>query len=166
VLITASDKDVTIHLLNAYGFDFVNMGTYGNTVLRKIATVPLMDLRMVHAVWKFHPEVFLGIASSRAAHTAFVLRKKSIVFDDSEHKGQLWAYLRCYRRHSLFKKILAKSARDMRDITNWRIFPPFYAESRVLDELGLSGRVPFRLAFFGWGIHDLGLKFQRKERTR
>jgi len=174
VLITASDKDVTIHLLHAYGFDFVNMGTYGNTVLRKIATVPLMDLRMVHAVWKFHPEVFLGIASSRAAHTAFALRKKSIVFDDSEHKGQLWAYLpfaSTVVTPSCFKKDLGKKHLRYAGYHELAYLHPhrFTPNPRVLDELGLSEESCFFvLRFVGWGaIHDLGAKgFSEKGKVK
>jgi uncharacterized protein len=165
VLITASDKDVTIHLLNAYGFDFVNMGTYGNTVLRKIVNVPLMDLRMVHAVRTFRPEVLLGIASSRAAHTAFVLRKKSIVFDDSEHKGQLWAYLpfastvvtpTCFRKNLGKKHLRYAGYHELAYLHPHRFTP----NPRVLDELGLSENTPFFIVrFVAWrAVHDMGEK--------
>ena len=165
VLITASDKDVTIHLLNAYGFDFVNMGTYGSTVLRKIANVPLMDLRMVHAVRKFCPEVLLGIASSRAAHTAFVLRKKSIVFDDSEHKGQLWAYLpfaSTVVTPTCFKKNLGKKHMRYAGYHELAYLHPhrFTPNPQVLDEFGLSENTPFFIVrFVSWrAVHDMGEK--------
>src|SRR4030042_4259570 len=165
VLITASDKDVTINLLNAYGFDFVNMGTYGNTVLRKIASVPLMELRMVHVVRKFSPEVVLGIASSRAAHTAFVLRKKSIVFDDSEHKGQLWAYLpfaSTVVTPTCFKKNLGKKHMRYAGYHELAYLHPhrFTPNPQVLAEFGLSENTPFFIVrFVSWrAVHDMGEK--------
>ena len=165
VLITASDKDVTINLLNAYGFDFVNMGTYGNTVLRKIANVPLMDLRMVHAVQKFCPDALLGIASSRTAHSAFVLRKKSIVFDDSEHKGQLWAYLpfaSTVVTPTCFKKNLGKKHMRYAGYHELAYLHPhrFTPNPQVLDEFGLSENTPFFIVrFVSWrAVHDMGEK--------
>ena len=165
VLMTASDKDVTINLLNAYGFDFINMGTYGNTILRKIVSVPLMDLRMYDAVRTFRPEVLLGIASSRAAHTAFVLRKKSIVFDDSEHKGQLWAYLpfaSTVVTPSCFKKDFGKKHLRYAGYHELAYLHPhrFTPNPQILDELNLSEDTCFFvLRFVGWGaIHDLGAK--------
>jgi hypothetical protein len=165
VLITASDKDVTIKLLKAYGFDFVDMGTYGNTVPRKIASVPLMALRMIHAVRRFRPEVLLGIASSRAAHTAFVLRKRSIIFDDSEHKGQLWAYLpfaSTVVTPTCFKKNLGKKHMRYAGYHELAYLHPhrFTPNPQVLDEFGLSENTPFFIVrFVSWrAVHDMGEK--------
>jgi predicted glycosyltransferase len=81
VLITASEKDIAADLLLAYGFDFINLGSYGNSLLKKIFNVPVMDIRMYRAVHRWKPDIFLGFGSVRAAHTAWLMRKPSVIFD-------------------------------------------------------------------------------------
>ena len=84
ILITASEKDISYRLLDAYGFSYVKLGNYGNSILKKIVNLPLLDFRMYQAVKKFNPDLFLGFGSIRAAHVATVLKKYCINLDDSE----------------------------------------------------------------------------------
>jgi hypothetical protein len=109
--------------------------------------------------------VFLGIASSRAAHTAFVLRKKSIVFDDSEHKGQLWAYLpfaSTVATPTCFKKHLGKKHKRYAGYHELAYLHPhrFVPNPKVLGQLGLSENTPFFIVrFVAWrAVHDMGEK--------
>jgi predicted glycosyltransferase len=44
ILITASKKEVSIQLLDAYGFDYIPMGSYGFSPVTKILNIPVMDL--------------------------------------------------------------------------------------------------------------------------
>ena len=84
VFITVSDKDIAIELLQAYGFDYINLGNYGDSLHRKILNVPIMDLKMYKAVRAMKPDVFLGFGSVRAAHAAWLLRKPCIIFDGDD----------------------------------------------------------------------------------
>ncbi len=70
ILITASDKDISIRLLERYGFPFVNLGSYGTTLPSKAINLPLLDWRMYQAVRGFYPDIFLGAGSIRAAHVS------------------------------------------------------------------------------------------------
>jgi len=93
VLVTASYKDISQDLLRGYHIPFVHMGTYGDNLLIKILQVPLMFWRMLMVGSKFKADIFLGIASSRAAQAAWVLGKKSILFDDTLYKPNILLYL-------------------------------------------------------------------------
>jgi hypothetical protein len=85
ILITASEKDISYRLLDAYGFSYVKLGNYGNSILEKIVNLPLLDFRMYNAVKRFNPDLFLGFGSIRAAHVSRLLRKPCIALDDTEH---------------------------------------------------------------------------------
>jgi len=84
LLITATEKDVATDLLHNYGFDYLSLGSYGNSVIEKAVNIPLMDIKMYRAVRSFKPDIFVGVSPIRAAHAAVILRKPCIAFDDSE----------------------------------------------------------------------------------
>jgi len=84
VLITVSEKDIALSLLQAFGFEYTNLGSYGESLLKKILNVPLMNIKMVMAVRDMKPDIFLGFGSVRAAHVAWLLRKPCINFDGDE----------------------------------------------------------------------------------
>ena len=88
ILITASDKDISFKLLDLYGFDYVNLGTYGRSLFEKVLKIPLLDFRMYLAVKDFKPDIFLGAGSIRAAHTARLLKKPSIILENTEVSGE------------------------------------------------------------------------------
>lgn len=88
ILITASEKDVSFRLLESSGLDYINLGSYGNSLPRKVLNVGYMDYKMYRAVKGFDPDIFLGLGSIRAPHVAFILRKKSINFEDTEIASQ------------------------------------------------------------------------------
>ncbi|MHB1152950.1 MAG: DUF354 domain-containing protein [Eubacteriales bacterium] len=81
ILITVSDKDIAVTLLQYLGFKYTNMGSYGNSLFQKILNVPVMDIKMLYATVDFKPDIFLGFGSVRAAHAAWLLRKPCIIFD-------------------------------------------------------------------------------------
>ncbi|MGI5970630.1 MAG: DUF354 domain-containing protein [Oscillospiraceae bacterium] len=81
IIITASEKDIAPALLKAFGFEFINLGSYGNSLLGKILNAPVMDFKMYKAVKYLKPDIFLGFGSVRAAHAAWLLNRPSIIFD-------------------------------------------------------------------------------------
>jgi predicted glycosyltransferase len=84
VLITVSEKDIATALLQAFGFEYTNLGTYGKSLLEKILNVPLMNIKMYRAVKDIKPDIFLGFGSVRAAHVAWFLRKPCVIFDGDD----------------------------------------------------------------------------------
>jgi predicted glycosyltransferase len=81
VFITVSEKDIAVALLQYLGFEYINLGTYGKSLLQKIMNVFAMDIKMLNAVRDIKPDIFLGFGSVRAAHAAWLLRKPCINFD-------------------------------------------------------------------------------------
>lgn len=84
-LITASQKEVSYQLLDAYGFEYTKLGTYGKSLAEKLINIPLLDIKMYNAVKRFKPDLFLGFGSIRAAHVSKMLGKPCIALDDTEH---------------------------------------------------------------------------------
>jgi predicted glycosyltransferase len=59
ILITASEKDISYRLLDLYGFEYIKIGNYGKSTFRKMVNVPVLDIKMLQAVRKFRPDIFL-----------------------------------------------------------------------------------------------------------
>jgi predicted glycosyltransferase len=85
VIVTASQKDVSYKLLDAYGVDYIKMGTYGNTFAKKLISLFVLDFRMARVVFKHRPDVLTGLGSFRIAHAGFLCRKKTLILEDTEH---------------------------------------------------------------------------------
>lgn len=85
LLVTASEKDVSFKLLDLYNIKYINLGHYGNSNVKKLFSIPLMDLKYLLAIKNFKPDIFLGFGSIRASHIAFLLNKQCINFEDTEH---------------------------------------------------------------------------------
>jgi uncharacterized protein len=89
VLITASEKEVTFNLLDKYSLDYVKVGKYSDSLIKKLLDIPLIDLRVYKAIKNFDPDIVIGENSVSAAHASFLLRKKCINFEDSEHAKEI-----------------------------------------------------------------------------
>lgn len=164
ILITASEKDITFRLLDNYGLEYINMGSYGDSLVKKLINLPLIDFKMYKAVKSFNPDIFLGFGSIRAAHVSYLLRKKCINFEDTEHSmEQIRLYLQfvdAVCTPACFKKDLGKKqVRYNGYIELAHLHPNYFTPSpAVLDEIGLSKEDKFIiLRFVSWGAsHDIG----------
>ncbi|MCD1294906.1 hypothetical protein CUJ83_07835 [Methanocella sp. CWC-04] len=88
ILITASKKDVSLELLDRYGLEYVELGSYGDSLPGKSFNIPVLDLKMYKAVRGFNPDLLLGLSSIRAPHVSFLLKKRSVNFLDTEHSKE------------------------------------------------------------------------------
>jgi len=163
-IITAHDKDVSLSLLKNYGFKYVVLGKQKKSLIAKILNIFISDFKMYKAVRKFKPDFFLGIASYRAAHVSFLMRAKSIIFDDTEHsKQEIYLYLPfCTRTCTpvCFKNNLGKKQIRYKGYHELAYLHPnhFTPNPDVLKEIGVKKKEPFFiLRFVKWGAsHDLG----------
>jgi predicted glycosyltransferase len=164
ILTTATEKDVSFKLLNNYGFEYVNLGSYGNSLIKKLLNVPVTDLKMYKAVKSFKPDIFVGLGSIRAAHLSKMFRSPCIAFENTEHStGQYFLYapftdVIC--TPSCFKKDLGKKQIRYRGYKELAYLHPTYftPNPAVLDEIGLSKDDTFIiLRFVSWSAsHDVG----------
>ncbi|OQX21577.1 MAG: hypothetical protein BWK75_02945 [Candidatus Altiarchaeales archaeon A3] len=165
ILITARDKEVTFQLLNAYGFEYENVGKYGKSVFSKIKGVVEIDYKMYKIAKKFNTDILTGI-SVNAAHVSSLLRKSCIVFDDTEHASlehRLYMpFSDAVCTPSCFKKDLGRKQVRYKGYHELTYLHPNYFKPNpeVLDELNLSKDDKFViLRFVSWtATHDLGQK--------
>jgi predicted glycosyltransferase len=164
ILITATQKDVSLKLLESSGFDYVDLGSYGNSLIRKVLSVPVIDLKMYNAVKKFDPDILLGLGSIRAPHVSFILGKNSINLEDTEIASQqmilrvpfvstVWTPA-CFKRDIGNKQIRYDGYKELAYL-HPRYFIP---DRQVLDDLGLNDDdIIIILRFVSWeSTHDIG----------
>jgi uncharacterized protein len=164
VLITATKKDVSLKLLDAYGFRYLNLGTYGKNVVQKLINIPIIDVKMYLAVKDFDPDIFVGLGSIRAAHVSFLMRKRCVNLEDTESsKEQIMLYLPfvdtvctpSYFKDDLGKKQVRFDACKELAYLHPNYFKP---DPSVLDTLNLTKDERFIiLRLVSWGAsHDIG----------
>lgn len=164
ILITATHKDVAFRLLDNYGFNYINLGSYGKSLLEKLINLLVIDLKMYFKVKKFNPDVFVGVGSIRAAHASFLLRKKCIIFEDTEHSTeQIKLYLpfvTAVCTPSCFKGNLGKKQIRYNGYHELAYLHPNYftPDPEILCELGLNESDTYIIMrFVSWNAsHDLG----------
>jgi predicted glycosyltransferase len=164
VLITATEKDVAFKLLDNYYLDYINLGSYGNSLIQKLINIPIIDLKMYMAVKSFKPDVFLGLGSVRAAHVSFLIRKKCILFEDTEHSTEQISLYLPFIDHvytpSCFTGSLGKKQIRYNGYHELAYLHPNYftPNPEVLSELELAEGDQFVvLRFVSWDAsHDIG----------
>jgi predicted glycosyltransferase len=164
ILITASRKEVSYHLLDRYGFQYEKLGSYGKSLAEKMINIPLLDLKMYQAVKKFNPDIFVGFGSIRAAHVSKVLRRPCINFEDTDHaKWEHRLYVpfadvvltpRCFTKDFGKKQVKIDTYKEL-----FYLHPDyFHPDVSVLADAGLTpGERFIVLRFVAFDAqHDLG----------
>ncbi|HEV7230305.1 MAG TPA: DUF354 domain-containing protein [Bacteroidia bacterium] len=85
VFITARDKEVTFSLLDFYKMPYSNRGKGKKGFFGKLFYILQADLFLLRQALKVKPDIFLSFGSPYASHTAWLLRKPHIAFDDTDH---------------------------------------------------------------------------------
>jgi uncharacterized protein len=165
--ITARDKEVSLTLLNKYGFKYVNRGSGFSGILGKAFGMILIDLRILKVARQFQPDLMMGgTGNLYIAQTSKIVRKPSIIFDDTEHaKFQLFMVRlfadkictpSCYSKNLGIKQVRYNGYHELA-----YLHPKFFTPTKtVLEELALlPGERLFILRFVSWGAsHDVGQK--------
>ncbi|OEU61372.1 MAG: hypothetical protein BA867_10795 [Desulfobacterales bacterium S5133MH16] len=166
IKITTRDKDITIRLLNAYGFDFENLGKNKKGLVNKVFGMLEFDYKLLKIAKSFNPDIITGVGSIYAAHVAALLRKPYISFDDTEHSTEQ------YRLYAPFATAICVPSCFKKDIVPKHIryngyhelaylHPNYFTpDLSVLDELGLKeGERFIIMRFVAWNAsHDVGHK--------
>ena len=86
VAITARRKDVTLDLLDGLGLKYAVLSTVG----RGLAGLGIELVRRDLALWRFcrrfRPNVLTGISGMFVAHVGRLIKRPSVVWDDTEHQ--------------------------------------------------------------------------------
>jgi len=163
ILITASKKEVTLDLLEAYNFDYIftckrySGIEFGYELMKR-------DVQMFNLSRRFKPDVITGIHNTIAAHISRVTRAKSIIFTDSEHAKLAnmvtFPFADVICTPSCFKKDLGKKQVRYNGYHELAYLHPNYfkPDPSVLGELGLTESDKFIIIrFVAWqATHDIG----------
>lgn len=164
ILVTASDKEVSYRLLDAYGIPYVKLGSYGTGLIKKMINIPILDWRMLRIAHSFRPDVLIGHGSIRAAHASAILGVPCIATDDTEHaKFEHLLYLpftdyvltpSCFQKGMGRKKIPFPGFMELLYLHPNRFQP----DPSILQELGLEeGERYIVVRFVSWeASHDIG----------
>jgi hypothetical protein len=164
VLITASEKEVSYRLLDRFGFRYVRLGSYGDSLFRKMVSFFLLELRMIDAARRFGPDVFVSHASVRTGLASRLLGKKNITFDDTEHAKSIHMLFEPFSDVILtplfYKKDLGGRHLRFDGFSQLASTHPNYfrPDPSVLDDLGLGIDEIFTVVrLVSWNAsHDVG----------
>lgn len=164
VLVTARDKEVTIDLLKAYNIEHIVVGKIGNSKIDLLREWIIRDYKILKIAKKFNPDVLMGMSNPCAAHVAWILGKRSILLDDTEHASfthkitypfaDVICTPSCYRKDLGGKQVRYNGSHDLA-----YLHPKYYVPNPdVLNELGLKkDDTLIILRFISWNAsHDAG----------
>ncbi|MEZ5336034.1 MAG: DUF354 domain-containing protein [Methanolobus sp.] len=164
VLVTSRDKDVAISLLEAYGIKHITLSSMKQGKGNLIKEWIIRDIRMLKVARKFKPDVLTGISNPSIAHAAWLLHKKSFIFNDTEHAtlGEkiTHPFADFILTPTCFRKELGKKQIKYEGYHELAYLHPnyFVPNPETLKEIGLTEDEKFVvLRFVSWGAsHDVG----------
>jgi predicted glycosyltransferase len=164
VAVTARKKDVTIDLLENYGIPFTCLSEVGKGLFGLLCELMIRDFRLWRFCQKFRPDVLTGISGMFAAHVGTLLRKPSVVWDDSEHQKLAhlitWPFATAiYNPDSYYKPPTGKrhfyaGCHDLAYLHPRRFTP----DADIVKAVGVDPDESYCIIrFISWGAHhDLG----------
>lgn len=164
ILITARKKEISLELLDKYGFDYTIVGEMKEGKFNLIKEWILRDVKILKLGLKFNPDILIGVHNPAVSHVAKVLRKKSIIFTDTEHavlaSWVTFPFADVICTPTCFKKDLGKKQIRYNSYHELAYLHPNYftPNPAVLDEIGLGEDDTFIiLRFVSWNAsHDVG----------
>jgi len=84
VMVTSRDKDISLDLLLQLGIENRNISRKGNGPVGLLLELVIRDFRLLRIARNFKPNVYIGNNSPNAAHIGWLMRKPSIIFEDTE----------------------------------------------------------------------------------
>ncbi len=83
-MLIARDKECTTQLLDHYGFDYIKRKGYRG--IKKIAGLATINSKILKIAKKFDPDIMIGgVGNCYIAQVGWFLRKRTFIFDDTEH---------------------------------------------------------------------------------
>jgi predicted glycosyltransferase len=163
ILVTARDKDLTLKLLDAYKIGYVKIGNYaGINGLFKEWSYKYYE--MFKLFKEIKPDVAIGMLTPCLAHPAWLMRKKTIFFHDSEVVKFVplitYPFSTIVLSPNNFKKSLGKRHIFLNTFKELAYLHPNYfkPDIKFLETLNLEKNERFViLRFIAWGAtHDIG----------
>ena len=164
VQITTRDKEVTLDLLDAYGFKYHNFGKNRVGLKNKAIGMLKIDFELYKIAKKFNPDILTGIHNPYVAHISKILKKPSLIFTDTEHaklaNNLTFPFATTICTPSCFKRDLGLKHIRYNGYHELAYLHPTYftPDPSVLDELELKeGERFIIMRFVAWDAsHDVG----------
>lgn len=166
VLVTARGKEVTVDLLKAYGIKHKVLTSMKKGKMNLFLEWIIRDYKLLKIAKEFNPDVLTGILNPSVAHVAWLLNKKSIIFNDTEHAklaqnitypfSDIICTPTCFKTEIGVKQVKYSGYHELSYLG-----PNYFTPTPdVLKELGLTVNDTFIiLRFVSWGAsHDGGQK--------
>jgi predicted glycosyltransferase len=161
VKIFAREKDITCYLLEKYGFEYTTVGRSHKSLTGKVYELISTDFRCYRLARKFNPDVVVDIGIY-GAHTARLMNKPSIIFNDTCHAGfthMLYApFATVICTPASFKRDLGEKQMRYNGYHELAYLHPNYfkPDPSVLADLGLSENEKYIIVrFVSWNAsHD------------
>jgi len=163
IKVTARDKDVTLQLLEAYQipYEVVGKPLSGKFSLFRLWINRTYKIAKIGK--KFNADIYIGVLNPATAFSAWINRKKSLTFNDTEHADFAKKITYPFTDHILtpscyIENIGKKQIRYNGYHELAYLHPNYFMQNPViLDEIGLNVDDPFIiLRFISWGAsHDV-----------
>ncbi|MDD2339473.1 MAG: DUF354 domain-containing protein [Methanosarcina sp.] len=163
--ITIVDKEVSIKLLEAYGFEYEVVGSAKSSLLLKSTELLKIESQIYKISSSFKPDLLVGgSGNAYVAHVGKLIRKPSIIFEDSENAlierllTDPFATVICtptsFKKNLGFKQVLFDGYKELAYLHPKHFCP----NPIILDELGLSNEDKLIIMrFVNWNAnHDVG----------
>lgn len=162
IKIVAREKDIVLHLLNAYGFKYECLGKHHNDLVGKLFSLIKRDFKLFEIAKKFKPDILISHGSICAAHVSCVIHKPSISHEDTGNMEQIILYApftdviltpTCLKRDFGKKQVRYNGYKELAYLHPNHFKP----NPSVLDDLGLSKDDKYVIMrFVSWGAtHDV-----------
>jgi predicted glycosyltransferase len=176
VITVSRDKEVTFQLLDYYRLPYSGRGKGKKSFIGKLLYIFKADFILLRKARKEKPDIFLSFGSPYAAHTAWLMRKPHIAFDDTDNnffEHILYVpftsailtpevYRKSFgKKHVRFNGFMELCA------THPNVFKPQPEQIENLLKISASDKY-ILLRFVSWNAsHDMGLKgLSMKEKYR
>lgn len=159
------DKEVSIKLLDAYGFEYEVVGLSRPSLFSKAIELLKIESRIYSIAKSFKPDLLIGgSGNAYVAHVGKLIHRPSIIFEDSENAKierlltDPFATTICtpssFKKDLGYKQILFDGYKELA-----YLHPNHFCNNpKVFDELGLSKKEPLIIIrFVTWNAdHDVG----------
>ncbi len=164
VTLVARNKDLTLPLLDDYGYDYQTLSRARRGLLGLGLELLAHEGRLYQRCWRNPPDIFVEVGGTFIVHAAKLLRRPSVVLYDTEHAKLANAITypfatyvctpTCYQGDIGAKHIRYEGYQELAYLHPNRFSP----DPSVLTEIGLSPDDPFFIIrFVNWAAsHDIG----------
>ncbi len=164
VMVVSRDKDVVLELLTAYKIPHTVLSKVKPGKVHLLEELFIREYKILKIAKQFDPDVLMGILSPNIAQIAWILRKKSIIFNDTEHAVLVQKITypfcdiictpSCHLKYEGKKQINYSGYHELA-----YLHPSYFnPHNEIIKELGVEMGEPFIiLRFITWNAHhDVG----------